>query len=181
MPPGEQRRLESCGPARAQQQYSMPRTAFDGRGEPWGKFGIGVCGRIVAAHHQASAWREAKRGEAKRGEAKRIRSRIHRSLIRLAATGRTCYALPIGVSTLISVEEYPSTLYRPDCDLVDGVLMERNVGRKDHSKLQGDVFAWFRARRRMLRLSAFCRTKSKCWAGPIPGSRYLRGYAARAR
>jgi Uma2 family endonuclease len=128
----------------------MPRTAFNGSGEPWGKFGIGLYGGIVAAHHQASAW-----GETKGGETKRIRSRIHRSLIRLAATGRTCYPLPMSVSTLISVEEYLSTLYRPDCDLVDGVLMERNVGQKDHSKLQGEVFAWFRARRRMLRLSAF--------------------------
>ncbi len=61
----------------------------------------------------------------------------------------------MSVLPLISVEEYLSTLYRPDCDLVDGVLIERNVGQKDHSKLQGEVFAWFRARRRMLCLSAF--------------------------
>lgn len=56
---------------------------------------------------------------------------------------------------LIPVEEYLSTLYRPDCDLVDGVLLDRNVGQKDHSKLQGEVFAWFRARRRLLRLTSF--------------------------
>lgn len=61
----------------------------------------------------------------------------------------------MSVATLTSVEEYLSTSYRPDCDLVDGVLIERTVGQIDHSKLQGEVFAWFRARRRMLRLSAF--------------------------
>ena len=61
----------------------------------------------------------------------------------------------MSVLTLTSVEEYLSALYRPDCDLVDGALIERNVGQKDHSKLQGEVFAWFRARRRLLRLIAF--------------------------
>lgn len=61
----------------------------------------------------------------------------------------------MSTATLIPVEEYLSTLYRPDCDLVDGVLLERNVGPKDHSKLQGQVFAWFRARRRLLRLTSF--------------------------
>ena len=45
----------------------------------------------------------------------------------------------MSVLTLTSVEEYLSTLYRPDCDLVDGALIERNVGQKDHSKLQGEV------------------------------------------
>ena len=61
----------------------------------------------------------------------------------------------MSVLTLTSVEEYLSALYRPDCDLVDGALIERNVGQKDCSKLQGEVFAWFRARRRLLRLIAF--------------------------
>ena len=61
----------------------------------------------------------------------------------------------MSVLTLTSVEEYLSAPYRPDCDLVDGALIERNVGQKDHSKLQGEVFAWFRARRRLLRLIAF--------------------------
>lgn len=39
----------------------------------------------------------------------------------------------------ISVAEYRSTLYEPDMDYVDGVLEERNVGEKDHSKLQGQI------------------------------------------
>src|SRR5579863_662475 len=38
---------------------------------------------------------------------------------------------------LISVEEYLRTSYRPDCDYVDGEVVERNLGERDHSWLQG--------------------------------------------
>jgi len=38
--------------------------------------------------------------------------------------------------TLISVQEYLSTAYSPDCDYVDGEVQERNLGERDHSKLQ---------------------------------------------
>ena len=61
----------------------------------------------------------------------------------------------MGSAVLVSVEEYLATPYRPDVDYVSGHLLERNVGQKDHSKLQGEVFAWFRERRRALRLAAF--------------------------
>jgi len=37
---------------------------------------------------------------------------------------------------LISVEEYLSHTYEPDCDYVDGHLEERNLGEWDHSRLQ---------------------------------------------
>jgi Uma2 family endonuclease len=39
-------------------------------------------------------------------------------------------------TTLVSVEEYLSSEYEPDCDYVDGQIEDRNVGEKDHSKLQ---------------------------------------------
>jgi hypothetical protein len=42
----------------------------------------------------------------------------------------------MATETLIPVSEYLSTDYEPDCDYVDGLLEERNVGEKDHSKLQ---------------------------------------------
>jgi Uma2 family endonuclease len=50
--------------------------------------------------------------------------------------------------TLVSVEEYLSTSYRPDCDYVDGEVLERNVGEHDHSSLQGDVYAYLRRYRK---------------------------------
>jgi Uma2 family endonuclease len=38
--------------------------------------------------------------------------------------------------TFISVEEYLSTMYRPDCDYVDGQVLERNMGERPHARLQ---------------------------------------------
>jgi Uma2 family endonuclease len=58
----------------------------------------------------------------------------------------------MSIATLVSVEEYLGSSYRPDCDYVDGVLIPRNVGTKDHSNLQGEFLVWFRERRRQLRL-----------------------------
>jgi Uma2 family endonuclease len=37
---------------------------------------------------------------------------------------------------LISVEEYLSTGYDPDCEYDDGVIVERNLGEMEHSYLQ---------------------------------------------
>jgi Uma2 family endonuclease len=36
-------------------------------------------------------------------------------------------------------ERVLSTNYRPDCDYVDGRIVERNVGEKDHSRLQAQL------------------------------------------
>src|ERR1700682_1260705 len=55
---------------------------------------------------------------------------------------------------LISVSEYLSTTYRPDCDYVDGVVLERNFGEYDHARLQGEVLAYFHARRKKWGLRA---------------------------
>jgi len=48
-------------------------------------------------------------------------------------------------STLISIEEYLRTSYHPDCDFVDGQIEERNVGERDHNRLQIVLGAWFLA------------------------------------
>jgi Uma2 family endonuclease len=37
---------------------------------------------------------------------------------------------------LVSLEEYLSTCYEPDCEYDDGLIVERNVGEYDHSFLQ---------------------------------------------
>jgi Uma2 family endonuclease len=36
----------------------------------------------------------------------------------------------------ISVSEYLHTSYQPDCDYVDGVIEERNLGEPDHAEVQ---------------------------------------------
>jgi Uma2 family endonuclease len=42
-------------------------------------------------------------------------------------------------ATTIPIETYLHTTYRPDCDYVDGVVLERNVGTWDHARLLGLV------------------------------------------
>ncbi len=51
--------------------------------------------------------------------------------------------------TLVSVEEYLHTVYEPDCDYVDGLLVERNVGEKDHAMLQQEILFYLRERRKL--------------------------------
>ena len=57
--------------------------------------------------------------------------------------------------TLVSVEEYLHTSYRPDCDYVDGEVVERNLGELDHSDLQGEIITYFRTRLRKSRVFAY--------------------------
>ena len=52
-------------------------------------------------------------------------------------------------STLIPVSEYLSTSYRPDRDYIDGVVLERNLGEKSHSKLQAEIASFFIVRRKL--------------------------------
>jgi Uma2 family endonuclease len=56
---------------------------------------------------------------------------------------------------LMSVREYLHTSYDPDCDYVDGVVVERNVGEKDHSKLQRALIIYFYQRRKELRAHVY--------------------------
>lgn len=44
--------------------------------------------------------------------------------------------MSMATGTLISVEKYLNTSYSPDREYVDGEILERNVGEKEHSKLQ---------------------------------------------
>jgi Uma2 family endonuclease len=60
----------------------------------------------------------------------------------------------MATGSLVSIQEYLSTSYRPDCDYVDGLVVERNLGRYDHARLQGEVFAYFHARRKQWGLRA---------------------------
>jgi Uma2 family endonuclease len=49
----------------------------------------------------------------------------------------------MGATTLVSVQEYLKTSYRPDVDYIDGELLERNMGEWSHGRMQlflGGVF-----------------------------------------
>ena len=67
----------------------------------------------------------------------------------------------MSTATLVSVEEYLATTWRPDCDYVDGEVLERNLGQMDHSSLQGELLAWFRERRSALNLRAFVELRTR--------------------
>ena len=46
-------------------------------------------------------------------------------------------------TTLIPIEEYLRTMYHPDCDYVDGEIQERNLGEREHARLQAILTNWF--------------------------------------
>jgi Uma2 family endonuclease len=48
-------------------------------------------------------------------------------------------------ATQVSVSEYLSTTYRPDREYVDGEIVERNVGKKPHSRAQTLMAAFLSA------------------------------------
>jgi Uma2 family endonuclease len=50
--------------------------------------------------------------------------------------------------TLISVEEYLASTFRPDCDYVDGHIEERNLGEWNHSEIHGELLAYLLGRYR---------------------------------
>jgi Uma2 family endonuclease len=48
-------------------------------------------------------------------------------------------------ATHVSVSEYLSTTYRPDREYVDGEIVERNMGKKPHSRAQSRAHAYLAA------------------------------------
>jgi Uma2 family endonuclease len=44
---------------------------------------------------------------------------------------------------MISLAEYMQTTYRPDREYIDGEVRERNVGKRDHARLQALLTIWF--------------------------------------
>jgi len=61
----------------------------------------------------------------------------------------------MSAGTLISVEEYLHTTYRPDRDYIDGAVIERNVGEKDHSRLQTDLSTFLNVRAKQWNIAVF--------------------------
>ena len=48
----------------------------------------------------------------------------------------------MSVATAVPLSEYLNTSYRPDCDYLEGELLERNVGEWDHARLQGLLYRY---------------------------------------
>jgi Uma2 family endonuclease len=60
----------------------------------------------------------------------------------------------MSTATLISVEEYLATSYSPDVELIDGKLVERNLGEYDHANLQSALVTLLRNRGREWKIRA---------------------------
>ena len=58
----------------------------------------------------------------------------------------------MSVAALIPVEQYLNTSYSPDCEYVDGVLVERSAGASPHSQVQSNIVFALRSRYRNLRV-----------------------------
>jgi len=52
----------------------------------------------------------------------------------------------MATGALIPVEEYLRTSYSPDCDFVDGEVLERNVGELEHSSTQREILFYLQTR-----------------------------------
>lgn len=61
----------------------------------------------------------------------------------------------MGSTALVSVGEYLSTAYRPDREYLDGRILERNLGERDHSEIQMAVSAYLFGRRKQWGIHVF--------------------------
>lgn len=61
----------------------------------------------------------------------------------------------MGTVTLVPVEEYLHTSFDPDCDYIEGRIVERNVGERDHSLLQIALGSYLFTRRKEFGISVF--------------------------
>jgi Uma2 family endonuclease len=49
----------------------------------------------------------------------------------------------MATSVLIPLEQYLSTSYRPDREYIDGEVVERNMGKWEHARIQALLTMWF--------------------------------------
>jgi Uma2 family endonuclease len=61
----------------------------------------------------------------------------------------------MSAATQIAIEEYLKTSYRPDREYIDGEVRERNLGEREHSDLQGMIYAYFLDREEQYDLHPF--------------------------
>jgi Uma2 family endonuclease len=73
----------------------------------------------------------------------------------------------MGVGTLISVDEYLRTSFHPDCDFVDGEVLERKVGKRTHAYAQARIAIWFGRRTGLPRLEPITEIRMRVAPGRV--------------
>src|SRR5258705_12605355 len=69
--------------------------------------------------------------------------------------------MTMSTAVLVSEEEYLRTVYEPDCEYEDGVLIERNVGEEEHSWLQVAIAAYFFRRRKLWNIEVYSEQRNR--------------------
>lgn len=64
----------------------------------------------------------------------------------------------------ISVKDYLAKSYRPGCDYVDGEVVERTVGPRDHGWLQAAITSYFFVRRKQWNITVLTETRMRTGA-----------------
>ncbi|MBV8572611.1 MAG: Uma2 family endonuclease [Acidobacteriaceae bacterium] len=82
---------------------------------------------------------------------------------------------------LVSEHEYLHTTYRPDCDYVDGFVLERNLGQHDHARLQALILFWLMQHEKQWDIRALpeCRIKIRTRKYRVPDVMVLAADAPR--
>lgn len=80
---------------------------------------------------------------------------VHRNVTTGRFDSARWYGTRMASRTLISAEEYLRTSYRPDCDYVDGEVLERNVGEKTHGTVQKKIVLYLAPRETELGICVF--------------------------
>jgi Uma2 family endonuclease len=62
---------------------------------------------------------------------------------------------------LVSLEEYLTTVYEPDCEYVEGEVLERNMGELEHGGLQMVIASWLFTRRKQFGIHVFPETRTQ--------------------
>jgi Uma2 family endonuclease len=75
------------------------------------------------------------------------------------------YAGSMPSQTLVSEEEYLNTSYEPDCEYLDGELVEKNVGTKGHSKVSLLLAAYFLRRQKLWNIKVYTDVRTRIRRG----------------
>lgn len=78
----------------------------------------------------------------------------------------------MATSTLVPLEEYLQTSYKPEMEYVEGQLVERHVGEYDHSILQALLATLLNQRRRERQFRVF--TEQRVLLSGVPGTKRYR-------
>jgi Uma2 family endonuclease len=62
---------------------------------------------------------------------------------------------------MVSEQEYLATMYEPDCEYVDGEILERNWGEVEHGTVQGLLACWLHSRRKELGIHVFLAVRTQ--------------------